>query len=308
MISIVVPIYNEAENLRRLHASIVRALRDEPRPFEIIFVDDGSTDVSVDVANSLKPLTLIRLQRNYGQTAAIDTGIFHASGEIIVLLDADMQNDPRDIPRFLAKLEDGFDAVIGWRKARSDHWTRVAFSRVANTIARNMLGLHIHDFGCGLKAYRSSFIKDFRLWGEAQVFLPAVAHQRGARIAELSVEHYAREFGSAKVSILKMIRGGFDLVAIAFFVRYMARPMRFFGGAGLVSGLFAITAFTAAILLRISDVRNLSDTPLPIVGTLFTILGVLLFMIGFLAEMSLRMHYAITNTSPYFVREVRKKT
>lgn len=308
MISIVVPVFNEEKTLKTLHERIVAAMKTLSKPYEIIFVDDGSSDGTARVAASLKPLTLVRLQRNYGQTPAIDTGIFHAKGDVIVLLDADLQNDPADIPRFLTKLDEGFDVVLGWRKGRSDHWTRVVFSKCANFVARRFLGIHIRDFGCGLKAYRARFIKDFRLWGEAQVFLPAVARERGARIAEIPVEHHAREAGVAKVSIAKMLRGGFDLVAIAFFVRYSARPMRFFGGWGFASLTLSTLTFASAIALRLADIINLSETPLPIVGSLFAILGVMLFMMGFLAEMLLRTQYTTTGSSPYFVREIQENT
>jgi glycosyltransferase involved in cell wall biosynthesis len=304
MISVVVPVFNEEGNVAKLHAAIVAAMRTQQKPYEIIFVDDGSSDKTAEIAATLTPLRLVRLQRNYGQTPAIDTGIYNSKGDTIVLIDADLQNDPMDIPRFLQKMEEGYDVVLGWRQNRRDHWRRVAFSKFANGIARRLLGLTVHDFGCGLKAYRARFIKDFRLWGEAQVFLPAVAKERGARIAEVTVEHYARETGVAKVKISKMIRGGFDLVGIVFFVKYFSRPLRFFGGWGLVSVALSVAAFGAAIILRLTGTLNITETPLPIVGSLFAILGVMLLMMGFLAEMLLRIHYSATGASPYVIREI----
>ena len=307
MLSIVVPIFNEASTLVELHRAIVAGLSSQSRPYEIIFVDDGSSDATAQIANNLSPLRLVRMQRNYGQTPAIDTGIYVAKGDIIVLIDADMQNDPADIPRLIEKLDEGYDVVIGWRQNRKDHWTRLFFSRFANFTARHFLGLAIHDFGCGLKAYRSRFIKDFRLWGEAQVFLPAVAKQRGARITEIPVTHHARTVGASKIKFGNMIRGGFDLIGIVFFVRYFSKPLRFFGGWGLVSTLIAIIVFGVATALRLAHIVNFTETPLPVVGTLFAIPGVMLFMMGLLAEMLLRMHYSATNSSPYFIREIVEK-
>ena len=304
MISVIVPVYNEEGSIKDLHRRLVEVLRQQSRGFEIVFVNDGSNDQTEVVAKTLRPLRLISLQRNYGQTPAIDVGIHQARGEIIVLIDADLQNDPADILKLLAKLDEGYDVVVGWRQERHDHWTRKIFSKIANAIARRLLDLPLHDFGCGLKIYRSKFIKDFRLWGEAQVFLPAVAKQRGARLAEVPVPHYAREVGVAKVRISKMIKGVFDLLGIVFSVKYFARPLRFFGGVALLMASLAVIAFAFSIYLKVGGVLNFSDTPLPIVGTLFTILAVTLFMMGFLAEMLLRLHYSVTNSSPYVVREV----
>lgn len=307
MISVVVPVYNEEQNLPELHRRLLQAMRAIGQSFEIIFVNDGSTDKTEIVADTLAPLKLINLQRNYGQTPALDVGIHQSAGDIIVLIDADLQNDPKDIATLLVKFDEGYDVAVGWRKERHDHWTRRVFSAMANRIARVLLGLSLHDFGCGLKVYRSKFIKDFRLWGEAQVFLPAVAKERGARIAEVPIPHYARSAGVANVRISKMIRGVFDLLGIVFFVRWFSRPLRFFGTLGLVSGLLAVAAFGTAIVLRLRHILNFSDTPLPIIGTMFTILSVLLLTFGFLAEMLLRLHYALTQSSPYMVRSVREQ-
>jgi glycosyltransferase involved in cell wall biosynthesis len=307
MISVIVPVYNEAKTLPELHRRILDAMKSLGQPFEIIFVNDGSTDATIEIGKTLRPLRLITLQRNSGQTAALDVGIHRAVGEIIVLIDADLQNDPADIPKLLKKLDDGYDVVVGWRQERFDHWKRKVVSKVANMVARSFLGLDIHDFGCGLKVYRSRFIKDFRLWGESQVFLPAVAQSRGARIAEVVIPHHARKIGSSKIRIMNMVRGTFDFLGIVFFVRYLSRPLRFFGGLGVVAGIISILAFGSAIILRLNGVLNFSDTPLPIIGTLFAILSVLLIMMGLIAEMLLRLHYTLTQSSPYLIREIWEK-
>lgn len=305
-ISVVSPIYNEEGNIKELHERLVAALEKEHRPYEIIFVNDGSSDNSYSIAKNLKPLTLLTHQRNYGETPAFDTGIEQASGDIIVFIDADLQDDPAEIPLLLQKIDEGYDVAVGWRKKRNDHWTRIVFSRFANMIVRLMLGLNLHDYGCGLKAYRSKFIKDFRLWGNVQVFLPVIAKERGAKVCEVPVFNYYRKSGKAKIKILNMIKAGFDLLSFAFFIKYFSQPLRFFGGWGIVSIILSIIAFGAAIILRLFSIEDFTTTPLPVVGTLFAVLGVLLFMMGLLAEMLLRMHYASTGRSPYIIREVKK--
>ncbi len=307
MISVIVPVYNEGNMLPELHKRIVDAMRRLNQPFEVIFVNDGSTDDTESIAKKLAPLRLITLQKNSGQTAALDVGIHRSQGEIIVLIDADLQNDPADISKLIEKLNEGYDVVVGWRQERFDHWKRKFVSKVANRVARLFLGLHIHDFGCGLKVYRSRFVRDFRLWGEAQVFLPAVAQSRGARIAEVVIPHYVRKVGSSKIRIFNMVKGTFDFLGIVFFVRYLSKPLRFFGGLGLLSGILSLISFGIAIYLRVAGILNFTETPLPIAGTLFAILAVLLIMMGLIAEMLLRLHYTLTQSSPYMIREIWEK-
>lgn len=307
MISVVVPVFNEGETLRELHSRIFDVMNEISESYEIIFVNDGSTDNTREIGLSLSPLKLVTLQRNSGQTAAIDTGIQVASGDIIVLLDADLQNDPAEIPVLLDKIKNGFDVVIGRRRNRRDARRRMVFSRFANWISRYLLNVKgINDFGCGLKAYRSKFIKDFRLWGESQVFLVAVAKERGARITEVPVTFNERQTGTSKISIYKMMKGGFDLLGIAFFVRYFSKPLRFFGGWGVVLACISFAMFVSSVVLKVLELRDFSETPLPIIGTLFAVLGVMLFMMGLLAEMLLRIYYLNTENTPYMVKETIK--
>lgn len=306
MISVVVPVFNEEKTVAELHRKILSALKKQPEPFEIIFVDDGSSDGTFEAAAKLSPLTLISHERNCGQTAAIDTGIRAARGERIVLLDADLQNDPADILPLLAKMGEGFDAVLGFRRNRRDALGRRLFSKFANLVARFLLGVRARDFGCGLKAYRAKFIKDFRLWGESQVFLVAVAKERGARIAEVPVSFHARASGASKIRIWKMCTGAFDLLSVAFFVRYFSKPLRFFGGWGVFFVLLSFLAFASSLWLRVAGIKHITETPLPVVGALFAILGVILFMMGLLAEMLLRMYYEQSQRSPYLLKSVKK--
>lgn len=224
-ISVVVPVYNEEAIIRELHQKIIVVLNRQPDPYEIIFVNDGSSDGTEKTMAELKPLKVVTLQKNCGQTAALDVGIREAKGEIIVLLDADLQNDPEDILRLLEKLSEGNDVVVGWRKERKDAISRLIFSKIANAVARHCFSLPLHDFGCGLKAYRSRFIRNFYLWGQAQVFLPVVAKERGAKVCEIPVRHNLRQVGSSKISILRMMRGSFHLLRVGFFVKYFKKPL-----------------------------------------------------------------------------------
>lgn len=306
MISVVVPVYNEGETVVELHRRIVQTMELQPDLYEIIFINDGSTDQTYERMKNLRPLKAISLQRNYGETPALDVGIQEAQGEIIVFLDADLQDDPKEILKLLAKLEEGYDVAVSWRQNRQDHWSRIVFSRVANIIVDFIFDVKIHDFGCGLKVYRSSFIKDFRLWGDSQVFLPAVAKEKGAKICEVPVSHQSRPVGNSKIRISKMIKGGFDIIGVKFFITYFSKPLRFFGSFGVVSLGLAAIAFIAAVTLRLSHIVNLTETPLPIIGTLFTITGIQLIMMGLIAEILLRMYYASVRRSPYVIAEIKK--
>ena len=306
MISVVVPVFNEGETLEKLHAKILGEMISYGEPFEIIFIDDGSSDNSFEVMETLRPLKRILLQRNYGQTPALDVGIQAARGEIIIVLDADLQNDPAEITSLLRKLGEGYDVVVGWRKKRYDPLGRRIFSSLANYLTRKVLGVNIHDFGCGLKAFRSSFIKEFRLWGDMQIFLVAVAKEKGAHIGEIEVTHGRREFGYPKVKISRMVKTIFDLLAVKFMLKYFTKPVRFFGGWGVFFILISTAAFGWSIYLKLEHLKDFSVTPLPVIGTLFMILGVLLFMMGFLAEVLLRIYYEAKNYSPYFVREIKE--
>ncbi|MDP3710325.1 MAG: glycosyltransferase family 2 protein [bacterium] len=303
MISIVIPVYNEEATLRELHQRVVEVMLKQNDSYEIIFINDGSTDRTYEVAKDLRPLKMITLQRNYGDTPALDVGIQEAKGDIIIFMDADLQDDPGELIKMLHKLSEGCDVIVSWRRKRYDRPSRIIFSRFANMIVSYVLGVNIHDFGCGLKIYKSKFIKDFRLWGEAQVFLPAIAKERGARICEVEISHYPRKYGSSKIKISKMIKGGFDLISVAFFIKYFSKPLRFFGGWGLFSIVLSFTAFISSLLLRIYN-TPLTTTPLPTVGTLFALTGVILFMLGLLAEIVLRNYYAVVGRSPYFIREI----
>src|SRR5512147_3033070 len=239
-LSLIIPVYNEAENLPILYDSIQEVLKANKNIWELIFVDDGSLDHSFDVLKSLvekdpEHVRVIGFSRNFGQTAAITAGIDHAHGETIVLLDADLQNDPADIPMLLAKLDEGYDLVSGWRKDRKDNrLTRTLPSNIANRLISWVTGVHLHDYGCTLKAYRREALKGFRLYGEMHRFIPVFAHSVGAKITELPVRHHARKFGEAKYGLDRTVKVILDLFTVKFLLDYSHKPMRLFGGAGML--------------------------------------------------------------------------
>jgi glycosyltransferase involved in cell wall biosynthesis len=303
-ISVVVPLYNEEQTVAELHRCIVLALQSRKISYEIIFVDDGSTDNTFNEAKKLKPIKLISLQTNGGQTTAIDVGIQKSVGEIIVLLDADLQNDPAEIPLLLEKIENGCDVVIGNRIGRKDIWTRMLFSRFANFFARLILGVKVRDFGSGLKVYRSRFIKHFQLLGESQVFLAAVAKERGAVICEVPVTYHPRQAGISKVKVSKMLKSGLDLIGVAFFVKYFSNPLRFFGGWGLFFIFLSLVDFAVTVVFWLLHTSDFTEIFLLVFGALFVILGVLLFMMGFLAEMLLRVYYNNKDNTPYLIKNI----
>lgn len=225
MISVVVPVYNEEGTVEELHRRLLAVLRKQKEPFEIIFVNDCSTDATFERLKSLRPITVLSFSRNCGDTVALDAGIEAARGETIVFLDADLQDAPEDVSLLLAKLEEGYEAVLGWRVTRKDRFARILFSRVANVVVSLVLWMRMHDAGCGLKAYRASCIKGFNLWGKVQVFLPAIAKARGARICEVAVSHKARSSGDPKIPVMTMLKGGLGLLEIAWY-RYVRAPYR----------------------------------------------------------------------------------
>ena len=303
MISVVIPAYNEEKTIAKVHKRLVQVLKGFK--FEIVIVDDGSSDDTWREISKLRPVKGISLQRNYGQTPALDVGIASAEGDIIVLMDADMQNDPSEIPAFIRKMDEGYDAAVGSRQQRKDPILRRFVSFFGNILARFFLRLQLHDWGCGLKVYKSKFIKDFRLWGEAEVFLPAVAKDRGARIYEMPIQHYAREAGQSKIKVWNLIKGTFDLISISFFIRYFTRPLRFFGGFGaffFILGILSIALVASSILPDVEYVRTL----FLLLSILFPITGILLFMMGLLAEILLRIFYDTKGESPFIIREIKK--
>src|SRR3989344_8362008 len=304
MISVVFPAYNEEGNVAELHRRILKTMRELNEPFEIIAVNNASTDGTRDELLKLSPVRIISIAHNIGQTAGLDAGIHAARGDIVITMDADIQNDPIDILRMLAKLREGYDVVVGWRKDRHDNFGRRVLSRSANWLTRTVTGLHIHDYACALKAFKKKYFEGIHLYGEMHVFLAAILQARGAKVTEIEVTHHARHSGVTKHFFMKAVKDIADLFTIKFLFTYAARPLVFFGGWAIASVGVGIIAGIVSVILKIAELRNFGQTPLPIVMTMFVILGVILFMMGFIAELMLRIYYEGRKETPYRISEV----
>jgi len=308
-LSVVVPVLNEEESLPRLLDTLTRVLSSLPYPYEIILVNDGSTDNSLPVMRTFgathKEVKVVDFRRNYGQTAALMAGIDHATNDVVVMIDADLQNDPADIPRLLAKLDEGYDVVSGWRKDRKDAQIRRNWiSRMANRLISRVSGVKLNDYGCTLKAYRRNVVSGIRLYGEMHRFIPIYAQWQGARITELSVTHHAREFGASKYGLERIFKVVLDLLVVVFLRRFFAKPIYLFGGFGIASIILSFVTIILAIGLRLFLHISLILTPLPLLSALLFLVGVMSILLGLVAEMMVRTYYESQGARAYLVREL----
>ena len=312
-LSLVVPVYNEEENLPLLFDALQQVLSPIGRSWEVIFVDDGSTDKSLQVLEALfeKDSTHVRVvvfRRNFGQTAAIAAGLDHSEGDIIILLDSDMQNDPADIPLLLEKLDEGYDLVSGWRKDRKDNrFTRTIPSNLANGLISWATGVHLHDYGCTLKAYRREALAGFRLYGEMHRFIPVFAHSVGARITELPVRHHSRKFGVTKYGLERTVKVILDLFTVKFLLDFSHKPMRLFGGTGV-----SLIVISAALLLylfirKVFFLIPVLSSPFFQIGVMLLILGFQSILMGLIAELLARTYHESQSKPTYTVRTVLRK-
>jgi glycosyltransferase involved in cell wall biosynthesis len=309
-LSVVIPVYNEAPNLAVLYQKLLAGLSEPGLSWEVVFVDDGSTDNSLEVLSDLfakdpQHLRLVALRRNFGQTAAIAAGIDHAVGEVIVLMDADLQNDPGDIPSLMEKIAEGYDVVSGWRRNRQDSFlSRILPSRIANWMISRVTGVHLHDYGCTLKAYRREVLTNFRLYGEMHRFIPAYAASVGARITEIPVRHHPRHYGKTKYGLERTAKVLLDLFTVKFLMDYAAKPIYLFGGTGgvlmLGSGLMLLFLLVRRLWLRIS----VFESPLFIVAILLLILGFQSILMGLIAELLMRTYHESQHKPTYTVKWV----
>src|SRR5215212_4425222 len=308
-LSLVIPVYNEEENLPLLYDSLHQALNPLKSTWEAIFVDDGSRDGSFDVLRTFveqdpEHIRVLSFRRNFGQTAAIAAGLDHACGEIIVLLDADMQNDPADIPMLLAKLDEGYDLVSGWRKDRKDNrLTRTLPSNLANGLISWTTGVHLHDYGCTLKAYRRDALEGFRLYGEMHRFIPVFAHAVGAKITELPVHHHARKFGKANYGLERTIKIILDLFTVKFLLTYSNKPIYLFGGAGAVLMFMGALDLLFLFLRRTFYGVPVFTSPLLQVGVMFFIMGFQSVLMGLIAELLARTYHESQQKPTYTIRK-----
>jgi glycosyltransferase involved in cell wall biosynthesis len=307
-VSLVVPVYNEVENLHDLHQAIVDALTPEGVAFEVIYVDDGSRDGSFEVLRTIAALdasrvTAIRLRRNFGQTAAMAAGFDQATGDVIVPLDADLQNDPRDIPAMLALVAEGYDVVSGWRKDRQDNWLRTIPSRIANRLIARVTGVHVHDFGCTLKAYRREVLQGVRLYGEMHRFIPAHAAWSGITLTEMVVRHHPRTRGVSKYGLGRTFRVILDLMTVKFIGSYGTKPLYVFGAGAASMGLIGLLC-AAFVIGRVLFFDGEWMSPMLIVTFFLLAVSWQTLLMGLLAEVGMRTYYESQNKRTYAIREI----
>lgn len=293
MISVVVPLLNEEQSLEPLYHQIAAALDQRPEQWEVVFVDDGSTDGSLATLHRLHDelpnVVVVHLRRNFGKAAALQAGFLEAQGDVIVTIDADLQDDPAEIPQLLAKLDEGFDVVSGWKTRRNDPVTRRLLSRLFNWSTAVVSGVKLHDVNCGLKAYRAEVVQGMRIYGELHRFLPVLASYRGFRIAEIAVNHRARAHGRSRYGIERYLRGFFDLLSVTFMGRYRHRPLHLFGGLGLLMGAFGFIVLLYLTVLKLSG-EAIGHRPLLTLGVLLVVVGIQLVSLGLLSELVTSQH------------------
>jgi len=293
VISVVVPLLNEAPSLEELYREIVAALEPRGEPFEVVFVDDGSTDGSPAVLGELHHqhanVVVVRLRRNFGKAAALQAGFLEARGDTIVTIDADLQDDPAEIPALLAKLDEGFDLVSGWKTRRNDPFLRRLFSRIFNWTTGVISGVHLHDVNCGLKAYRAEVLEGMRLYGELHRFIPVLASYQGYRVAEIPVNHRVRQHGRSRYGPERYLRGFFDLLSVTFMGRYRYRPLHLFGGIGMLMGAVGFIILLYLTMLKLWG-HGIGTRPLLTLGVLLEVVGIQFVSLGLISELVTSQH------------------
>jgi len=311
-VSVVVPLLNEQDNIGPLYEQITQTLTDV-YDYEIIFVDDGSSDNSFNVLTKLQKadagMRVICFRKNFGQTAALSAGFAHARGKVIVAIDADLQNDPADIPKMLAKLDEGFDVVSGWRKKRHDNAvTRLLPSKIANWLIAKITGVKLHDFGCTLKVYRREVLAEIKLYGEMHRFIPALASWSGARIAEIVVNHRPRTAGTAKYGLGRTLKVILDLITVKFLGSYSTKPIYIFGGLGLISGLGAVVSGLVVLYQKFASNFSMNRNPLLILTAVCILATIQFILMGLLAELLVRTYHESQNRPTYVIKEILEST
>ena len=307
-LSIILPVYNEQENIDLQYRSIVNAVDPLKKSYEIIFIDDGSTDTSTELLKKIaagdRRVRLLIFRRNFGQTAAMSAGIERSTGEVVIFMDSDLQNDPGDISRLLEKIDEGFDVVSGWRKDRKDKlFSRRIPSQIANRLISSVTGIRLHDLGCSLKAYRGDILRQVSLYGEMHRFIPVHASWIGASITEIPVQHHARKYGKSKYGIVRTFKVLLDLITVKFMGSYSTKPIYIFGGTGLILLVLSGLSLAHVILSKIYTGRNMTGNPFLLVTVMFIILGILFIQIGIIAEILIRIYHDSQKQPPYRIKE-----
>ncbi len=295
-ISVVIPVYNEEKSIPELYYELSSVLETLGKPYEIIFVDDGSTDNSFalmdDIHSRNKNIKIIRFRRNFGQSSAILAGFDHAEGDVIITMDADLQNDPTDIPRLLNKINEGYDVVSGWRADRKDPFlSKKLPSKLSNWLARKLTGVNIHDFGCTLKAYRGRTLRNIELYGEMHRYIPALIVRKGFRVTEIKVNHNPRKFGETKYGTLRLFHGFLDLINIRFWNQYSERPLHLFGTIGLMQFLLGFLIGLYLLIVKFVYYQSIAERPLLLLAVLLIILGIQFIIFGFMSDILVKLYY-----------------
>ena len=311
-LSIIIPLYNEEDSITRLYGELSVVLKELKKEFEIIFVDDGSTDKSLDLLKNLQKdninITVISFRRNFGQTAALSAGFDYASGEVIITMDADLQNDPKDIPLLLSKLDEGYDLVSGWRHKRKDpFFSRKLPSMIANKFISTITGVKLHDYGCTLKAFKKEVTDCLNLYGEMHRFIPAIASGLGVSIAEVKVNHRERKFGKSKYGISRTIRVILDLITVKFLLSYATRPIQVFGLMGFASGMVGFCLALHLTIQRQFFGMPIANRPILLLAILLIFIGFQFITLGLMAELQARTYHEAQNKPIYLIRQIIKK-
>ena len=303
-LSVVVPLHNEEGNVAELHRRILEACQRIGKGFEIIFIDDGSSDKTAEECHGLVPLKLIKFRKNFGQTAAFDAGIKEAKGDIVVTMDGDLQNDPKDIQLLLDEMEHGYDVVSGWRAKRKDSLSKKFFSRGANFLRKLLVHDHIHDSGCSLKAYKRECFFDVDLFGEMHRFIPAILDLQGYKVSEVKVSHHPRIHGKTKYNWKRTVKGFADMISIWFWRKYSNRPLHLFGGVGIASSSLGVGILLWMAAEKVFFNISLSEKIWPLMGVFLIMVGIQLFVSGLLADIVLKAYYKGRNRMNYSIKEI----
>ncbi len=308
-ISIVIPLFNEEENVEEAYLRVKEALSAMGKDYEMIFVDDGSRDGTLSILKGItdrdKKVRVISFRRNFGQTAAMSAGFDYARGKIVIPMDGDLQNDPKDIPRLIAKVEEGYDVVSGWRKERKDTFlTRRLPSMTANWLISKITGVHLHDYGCTMKAYRKEVVQNLNLYGEMHRFLPALASIYGVKVAEVEVQHHPRLRGKSKYGLSRILKVFLDLMTVKFLLSYSTKPIRLFGPLGLGALSLSLLSGAAALYMKFFEELSLNRNPLFLLSVILLFMGIQLISLGLIAEINVRTYHESQNKPIYVVKEV----
>lgn len=304
-LSVILPLFNEEENVPKLYPKLKEVLDDLKKSYEVIFIDDGSVDNTFAALKKIhekdNTIKIIKFRKNFGQSAAIAAGFEYAKGEIIITLDGDLQNDPADIPSLLAKIDDGYDVISGWRRKRKDPLSKKIPSRISNWLARYLTKVNIHDFGCTLKAYNKEAIEDIELYGEMHRYIPALLAWKGFKVGEVEVSHHPRRHGKPKYGVSRLVKGFMDLITVKFLLSYSTKPLHIFGTLGAFSILIGLLSGAYLSFIRLAYKVPIADRPLLLLSVLLIFLGAQFISMGLLGEIMIRIYYQNQNKSVYSI-------